>query len=108
MNDFMKDGNFYIGANYWASHAAINMWSDWRADVVDRDLKLLSEHGVKHLRMFLLWPVFQPLHAIWANSQLYELRMSGRFRTPRLGARESARRRAVILTNFARSLKNMA
>ena len=75
MNDFMKDGNFYIGANYWASHAAINMWSDWRADVVDRDLKLLSEHGVKHLRMFLLWPVFQPLHAIWANSQLYELRM---------------------------------
>ena len=75
MNDFMKDGNFYIGANYWASHAAINMWSDWRADVVDRDLKLLSEHGVKHLRMFLLWPVFQPLHAIWANSQLYEFRM---------------------------------
>lgn len=25
--------------------------------------------------MFLVWPVFQPLKAIWANAQLYEYRM---------------------------------
>ena len=76
MNNFMQDNKFYIGVNYWASHNSINMWSDWDADVVDSDFAKLAAHGVTHLRVFPLWPVFQPLKCIWANMQRYEYRMS--------------------------------
>ncbi len=75
MNGFMYDGEFCIGANYWASHNSINMWKDWNAEAVEEDFKKLSSYGVRYLRMFLVWPVFQPLKAIWANMQLYEYRM---------------------------------
>ena len=75
MNDFMKTNRYYIGANYWASHASINMWSEWDADAVERDFIALSSHGVDCLRMFLLWPDFQPLKAIMANDVVYEYRM---------------------------------
>ncbi|HIX93440.1 MAG TPA: hypothetical protein H9681_11255 [Firmicutes bacterium] len=75
MNDFMKTNRYYIGANYWASHASINMWSEWDADAVERDFAALSSHGVSCLRMFLLWPDFQPLKAIMANDVVYEYRM---------------------------------
>lgn len=75
MTDFMRNNHFYPGANYWASHASINMWSDWRADVVEEDFRKLSGSGIKLLRIFLLWPDFQPLKAIYANSQIYEYRM---------------------------------
>ncbi len=75
MNDFMKDNKFYIGANYWASHNSINMWADWNGEVVEEDLKKLSSYGVKTLRMFLTWDVFQPIRAIMANMVVYEYRM---------------------------------
>jgi len=54
-------GAFMLGCNYWASHAGTAMWSDWRPDVVDKDLKQLSGAGLQILRVFPLWPVFQPL-----------------------------------------------
>jgi len=75
MNNFMQDGDFYIGANYWASHASINMWSEWDAEAVEKDFQSLSSYGVHYLRMFLVWPDFQPLKAIMANEILYEYRM---------------------------------
>ncbi len=52
---------FFTGCNYWASHAGIRMWRNWDAGEVERDLKLLSEYGMKVLRVFPLWPDFQPL-----------------------------------------------
>jgi len=52
---------FMLGCNYWASHAGTTMWTDWRPDVVEKDLKQLSGAGLKILRVFPLWPVFQPL-----------------------------------------------
>ncbi|HCE45976.1 MAG TPA: beta-mannanase [Lentisphaeria bacterium] len=68
MNSFQKvaealtrSGSFTVGANYWASHAGTNMWADWRPEVVDRDFKTLSAAGVQVLRVFPLWPDFQPL-----------------------------------------------
>lgn len=68
MNTFQKvacalteSGSFAIGANYWASHAGTNMWADWRPEIVDRDFKTLSAAGVQVLRVFPLWPDFQPL-----------------------------------------------
>ncbi len=54
-------GSFVVGCNYWASHAGTRMWSDWRPDIVDADLRQLAEAGLQVLRVFPLWPDFQPL-----------------------------------------------
>lgn len=58
-------GEFVVGCNYWASHAGTAMWSDWRADVAEADLKQLSEEGMQVLRVFPLWPDFQPLTQLY-------------------------------------------
>lgn len=54
-------GRFVVGCNYWASHAGTAMWRDWRPEVVDRDFSLLAAAGLQVLRVFPLWPDFQPL-----------------------------------------------
>ncbi len=55
------DGVFVIGANYWASHAATAMWSQWSAETVDRDFALLAQYGCTLVRVFPLWSDFQPI-----------------------------------------------
>ena len=42
-----QSGKYVIGCNYWASHAGTNMWSDWRPDVLEADLKQMSEDGIQ-------------------------------------------------------------
>jgi len=59
---------FFIGCNYWASHAGTAMWSDWRSDVIERDMKLLSEQGLEVLRVFPLWPDFQPIQMVYGGN----------------------------------------
>ncbi|MBB6729800.1 glycoside hydrolase 5 family protein [Cohnella zeiphila] len=59
--------SFFVGCNYWASHAGTAMWSDWRPDVVERDLQLLSEQGLEVLRVFPLWPDFQPIATLYGG-----------------------------------------
>lgn len=56
-----ESGKFFTGCNYWASHAGTNMWSDWRADVVEADFARLEKAKVHVLRVFPLWSDFQPL-----------------------------------------------
>ena len=63
-----RPGEFVVGANYWASHAGTMMWRDWRPEVVDRDLTALSRAGLQVLRVFPLWPDFQPLTLLRAGS----------------------------------------
>jgi len=63
-----EDGVFFTGCNYWASHAGTNMWKDWRPDIVENDLRLLSEANIKTLRVFPLWPDFQPISLVYGNS----------------------------------------
>lgn len=75
MEFFKGEHSFCLGTNYWSSKDSINMWENWDAQVVERDFKLLSDYGIQYLRIFLVWPVFQPLKALWANAQLYEYRM---------------------------------
>ena len=60
-------GTFFIGCNYWASHAGMRMWSDWQPDVVEDDLKRLAENRVLTLRVFPLWSDFQPLRMLYAG-----------------------------------------
>jgi hypothetical protein len=43
------------------------MWSNWRADVVEEDFKLLAKHRITTLRVFPLWPVFQPITMLYAG-----------------------------------------
>jgi hypothetical protein len=60
-NILTQPGNFVVGCNYWASHAGTGMWSDWRPEVVDKDFQQLSENGITVIRIFPLWPDFQPI-----------------------------------------------
>ena len=60
---FPTDGEFRIGCNYWASHAGMKMWSRWDAAQVEKDLDALAANGITVLRVFPLWPDFQPLTA---------------------------------------------
>ena len=63
---FRTSGKFLIGCNYWGSHAGTHTWRDWRPEVIADDLRLLEEAGVQVIRVFPLWPDFQPL------TQLYQ------------------------------------
>lgn len=60
MNIFEKK-DFFTGCNYWASHAGIYMWRNWSAADVERDLEQLAAYNMTVLRVFPLWPDFQPL-----------------------------------------------
>lgn len=56
-----QSGKFVVGCNYWASHAGTEMWRAWRPEIIDEDLHLLAANGVQVMRVFPLWPDFQPL-----------------------------------------------
>ncbi len=62
---FRTSGTFLIGCNYWASHAGTHTWRNWRPDVVADDMRLLEEAGVQVIRVFPLWPDFQPLNMLY-------------------------------------------
>lgn len=52
---------FILGCNYWASNAGADMWRHFDADVIKEDLRVLSENGVTHMRVFPNWRDFQPV-----------------------------------------------
>ena len=59
--EIFEDGGFFVGCNYWAKNAGMYMWSQWRPDVIERELAELSKNGVEVMRVFPLWSDFQPL-----------------------------------------------
>lgn len=69
MKKIFESGKFEIGCNYWASHAGIEMWHDWREDVVEADIARLEAQNIRIMRVFPLWSDFQPIkmHYAWAN-----------------------------------------
>ena len=78
-----ESGTFFVGCNYWASHAGTYMWRDWRPEQVEDDLARLEKNGLQVLRMFLLWPDFQPLNWVYAGQgQPKELRFKGEYTLP--------------------------
>ncbi|MFP5040866.1 glycoside hydrolase 5 family protein [Parasediminibacterium sp. JCM 36343] len=64
-NLLTQQGSFAVGVNYWASYAGVHMWRDFRPDIIEKDFAQLSENGVKALRLFPLWPDFQPIHQVY-------------------------------------------
>jgi beta-galactosidase len=67
-NILTTPGTFLVGCNYWASHAGTAMWSDWQPEVVDADLAQLAAEGLQVLRVFPLWPDFQPLTQLYGGA----------------------------------------
>ncbi len=61
MNVFLKSGEFATGVNYWQSKTSMEMWRKWDAKAVEDDFKALSKQGCQILRVFPLWPDFQPI-----------------------------------------------
>ena len=69
---FLPSGRMALGANYWASHAATEMWRKWDAKVVDEDLRVLAANGFRILRVFPNWADFQPIHACYLSSDNFD------------------------------------
>lgn len=73
---FDQGTNFFVGANYWASHAGTQMWSNWREDVVEKDFQTLATNGVEVLRVFPRWDDFQPVKKHERNCSIFvEMRL---------------------------------
>jgi hypothetical protein len=64
---FFTSGGLFTGVNYWASHAGTYMWRRWDAKTVEKDFAALRAQGVDTLRVFPLWPDFQPLTRMIGN-----------------------------------------
>jgi beta-galactosidase len=43
------------------------MWSDWLPEIVENDFKQLSENGISVIRIFPLWPEFQPIVQLYSG-----------------------------------------
>ena len=56
-----------LGCNYWASHAGLKMWRNWDPKIVSEDLELLSQWGIKVIRIFPIWPDFHKLEPIYGG-----------------------------------------
>ena len=69
---FLPSGRMALGANYWASHAATEMWRKWDAKAVDEDLRVLAANGFRILRVFPNWADFQPIHACYLSSDNFD------------------------------------
>ncbi len=67
-----EGGAFEVGCNYWASHAGTYMWRNWNAGQVEKDLDRLAAHGMTVLRVFPLWPDFQPLTAEYGGCGAFQ------------------------------------
>jgi len=68
MRQLGKD--FVIGCNYFASNAGCNMWHDWDERAVDEDFAALKANGMDAVRIFPIWPDFQPLQAVMRQRQV--------------------------------------
>lgn len=103
----LNQGSFEIGCNYWASHAGTRMWSDWRPDVIDEDFARLEAYRIRLVRVFPLWPEFQPITMLYGQAGVEREYRFGEEPLPdtplgRMGIREEALKRFQVLCDLAR------
>jgi len=60
--------SFMIGCNYWSSNAGAHMWNNFKPEIIDKDLSILSENGVKYIRAFPIWSIFQPVKPFYEGA----------------------------------------
>ncbi len=77
-SDLCKNGKLFFGLNYWSSKDAIKMWENWDAKEIEKDLKIIKEYGITHLRVFPLWSYFQPIYALRSNDKIIEYAFADR------------------------------
>lgn len=63
-HDIFPSGALALGCNYWSSHAGVHMWRNWDEEIVRADLRSLASKGISWLRVFPLWPDFQPIYQL--------------------------------------------
>lgn len=63
----MKNTDFIIGCNYWASNAGTEMWVQFDEKAIEKDIKILSEHGLNVIRAFPIWRDFQPAEPLFSK-----------------------------------------
>ena len=59
-----ESGKLHVGLNYWSSESATRMWRNYDPQVIEKDLALCEKYGVSMLRVFALWPDFQPIRLL--------------------------------------------
>ncbi len=69
--------DFLTGVNYWASNAGMHTFKDFNEAVVDKDFEFLKRHGVDTVRVFPLWPDFQPIENSRSNTTTFPIRAKG-------------------------------
>ncbi len=69
------NNKFIVGYNYWSSQDGIYMWKNFKRDCIEKDMQMLKDHKVNCIRIFPLWPDFQPIKMFYnyLNSP-YEIR----------------------------------
>ena len=70
MSGIMK-GEFLIGCNYWASNAGTEMWRNFDENAIRDDLRILSENGVRYMRVFPNWRDFQPVMPVYIQGAVF-------------------------------------
>ncbi len=85
----MKETNYLIGCNYWASNAGVYMWRQFDENVVDKDFALLKAHGVNTVRIFPLWSDFQPVSHAFALDRTFYARTNDQPLKTRAGLDET-------------------
>lgn len=69
---------FILGCNYWASDSGTDMWKTFNIAAIKKDLSILSEYGIKHIRVFPNWRDFQPVMPMMGGGMsLYDYCMEG-------------------------------
>jgi Cellulase (glycosyl hydrolase family 5) len=79
---FNLPSKFFVGANYWASHSGTAMWTDWNPAQIDIDLQRLAAAGIEVIRVFPLWPDFQPIHNVYTGEGVHAGYRFGEQRLP--------------------------
>lgn len=74
----MFNNDYFVGINYWDSKSAIKMWQNFDEEVIRSDFENLKKCGINLLRVFPLWPDFQPLTALHTPRGIYEYSHSGK------------------------------
>lgn len=62
--NMLENGTMTLGVNYWESRSATQMWRKWSPETVEKDMKVLAEHGMNLFRVFPTWNDFQPIYEI--------------------------------------------
>src|SRR5215211_1250034 len=60
MTGLTPGSDFTLGVNYWPRRKAMYWWHNFDAGEVREEFSVISEIGLKIVRLFLLWDDFQP------------------------------------------------